>query len=114
MNNPNEEDIEVVYRILRYLKMTLGKGLYFRKGTNKEIEIYSDADWAGFVMDRRLTSGYCTYIWGNSVTWRNKKQIVVARSRAEAKFRVVAHAICEGMWIKRILKKLRIPTPEFL
>ena len=28
MNNPNEENMEAVFRILRYLKMSLGKGLF--------------------------------------------------------------------------------------
>ena len=45
MNNPNEEHLEVVYRILWYLKITPGKGLYFRKGINKGIEVYFDVDW---------------------------------------------------------------------
>ena len=30
MNNLTKEHIKVVYRILRYLKMTLGKELYFK------------------------------------------------------------------------------------
>ena len=38
-------------------------------------------------MDRRSTLGYCTFVGGNLVTWRSKKQNVVARSSAEAKFR---------------------------
>ncbi|PNX57870.1 putative copia-type protein, partial [Trifolium pratense] len=41
------------------------------------------------VTDRRSTSGYCTYVWGNLVTWRSKKQ-VVAKSSAEAEFRAMA------------------------
>ena len=44
MNNHNEEHLEVVYWILRYLMMTPSKGLYFRKGTNKGIEVHSDAN----------------------------------------------------------------------
>ncbi|RVW23619.1 Retrovirus-related Pol polyprotein from transposon RE2 [Vitis vinifera] len=81
-----------VIRILRYLKMTPGKGLFFQRTTNKEIEIFSDADWAGSVTDRRSTSGYCSFVWGNLVTWRSKKQSVVARSSAEAEFRAMAQA----------------------
>ncbi|RVW21347.1 Retrovirus-related Pol polyprotein from transposon TNT 1-94 [Vitis vinifera] len=75
-----------------YLKMTPGKGLFFQRTTKKEIEIFSDADWAGSVTDRRSTSGYCSFLWGNLVTWRSKKQSVVARSSAEAEFRAMAQA----------------------
>ncbi|RVW82938.1 Retrovirus-related Pol polyprotein from transposon RE2 [Vitis vinifera] len=39
------------------------------------------------VDDRRSTSGYFTFVSGNLVTWKSKKQNVVARSSAEAEFR---------------------------
>lgn len=68
-----EEHFKVVYKILQYLKMTPRKGLFFQKGSNKRIEVYSDADWARSINDPRSTTGYCTYIWGNLVTWRSKK-----------------------------------------
>lgn len=45
MNNPTEKHLEVVYRILRYLKMIPRRGQFFKKGHNdKSIEIFSDAD----------------------------------------------------------------------
>lgn len=69
MNDPTKEHVDAVYRILRYLKMTPGKGLYFNRTANRDIELYTDADYAGSVTDRRSTSGYCTYVWGNLVTW---------------------------------------------
>ncbi|RVW84313.1 Retrovirus-related Pol polyprotein from transposon RE1 [Vitis vinifera] len=53
---PTEEHMEAVYRILRYLKMTPGKGLFFRKTENRDTEVYLDADWAGNIIDRRSTS----------------------------------------------------------
>lgn len=40
------------------------------------------------------------------VTWRSKKQ----RSSAEAEFRAVSHGLCEGIWLNRVLKELKIPT----
>ncbi|RVW95017.1 Retrovirus-related Pol polyprotein from transposon TNT 1-94 [Vitis vinifera] len=109
MNNPTEKHMTVVIRILRYLKMTPGKGLFFQRTTKKELEIFSDADWAGSVTDRRSTSGYCSFVWGNLVTWRSKKQSVVARSSAEAEFRAMAQGICEGIWLNRLLEELRVP-----
>ena len=61
--------MEAVKRILRYLKMTLGKGLYFRKNTRKDIKVFADADWVRSITDRKSTFDYCTYVWGNLVTW---------------------------------------------
>ncbi|PON40426.1 Ribonuclease H-like domain containing protein, partial [Parasponia andersonii] len=106
MHSPKNCHLGAVYRILRYLKGTPGKGLFFGKNEKKGVEIYTDADWAGSTVDRRSTSGYCTQVWGNLVTWRSKKQSVVARSSAEAEFRAVAQGICEGMWLTRLLKEL--------
>lgn len=109
MNNPTEEHMTTVQRILRYLKMTPGKGLFFKKNAARGVEVYSDADWAGSITDRRSTSGLCTYVWGNLTTWRSKKQSVVARSSAEAEFRAMAQGICEGIWLKRLLVELKVP-----
>ena len=107
MHAPGPEHFETVYRILRYLKGSPGKGLLFRKNGHLQVEIYTDADWAGSVTDRRSTFGYCTFVGGNLVTWRSKKQTVVARSSAEAEYRAVALGICEVFWIKKILEELK-------
>ncbi|KAH9796154.1 retrovirus-related pol polyprotein from transposon RE1 [Citrus sinensis] len=108
MHAPCEEHMEAVYRILRYLKGTPGKGLLFKKNEARSVEAFTDADWAGSIKDRRSTSGYCTFVWGNLVTWRSEKQSVVARSSAEAEFRAVAQGICELLWLKLLLGELKI------
>ncbi|TYK23918.1 putative mitochondrial protein [Cucumis melo var. makuwa] len=65
----------------------------------RNIEIFTDAaDWASSKIDRRSTTGYCTFVWGNLVTWQSKKQSVVSRSSVEAKLRAPA---------QRILSELR-------
>ncbi|KAE8673398.1 putative transcription cofactor [Hibiscus syriacus] len=71
MHAPREKHLEATHRILRYLKGTPGKGFHFKKTTNRSVEVYTDADWVGVVNDRRSTSDYCSYVWGNLVTWRN-------------------------------------------
>ncbi|KAG8502903.1 hypothetical protein CXB51_000532 [Gossypium anomalum] len=73
MHAPKEKHLEAAYRILRYLKGTPGKGLHFKEDVNRSTEVYTDADWAGVVNDRRSTNGYCSYVWGNLVTWSSKK-----------------------------------------
>ena len=108
MHSPKESHLEAVYKILRYLKGSPGRGLFFKKSDSKKVEIYTDADWVGLANDRRSTTGYYTYVWGNLVTWRNKKQSVVARSSAKAEFRAVAQGMCEGLWLQKLLEELCI------
>lgn len=62
MNNPSDLHMEAVMRILRYLKAAPGTGLLFKKNQSREIEVFTDADWAGSIPDRISTSGMCTYV----------------------------------------------------
>ncbi|XP_047320771.1 secreted RxLR effector protein 161-like [Impatiens glandulifera] len=99
MNRPSEDHMNAVFRILRYLKSSPGKGLLFTSKAHKSIRVFTDADWAGDITDKKSTSGYCSFIWGNLITWRSKKQFVVAWSSAEAEYRSLALRICEEIWI---------------
>ncbi|XP_050889330.1 uncharacterized mitochondrial protein AtMg00810-like [Lathyrus oleraceus] len=103
MHSPFEEHLEAVYRILRYLKENPVKGLLFKKTSERNVSIFTDANWAGSITNRRSTSEYYTYVWGNLLTWRRKKQGFVARSSVEAEFRAMYRGICEGLWILRVL-----------
>ncbi|CAL9017436.1 unnamed protein product [Prunus brigantina] len=106
MHSPSEDHMGAVMRILRYLKVTPGKGLMFCKYGHTNVEGYTDADWAGSVTDRRSTSGYFTFVGGNLVTWRSKKQKVVSRSSAEAEYRGMAQGVCDLLWLRRLLRDL--------
>ena len=108
MHSSCQGHFHLVYQILRYLKKTLGKGLFFGKEGNRKVEIFTDADWAGSINDRKSTSGYCTRLWGNLVTWHNKKKSVVARSSTEADYKAMTYGICEAIWLKQLLEELRI------
>ena len=112
MHNPNEEHLKAALRIVKYLKNSPGMRLLFTKAETMKVEIYTHADWAGSSLDRRSISDYCSFLGGNLVTWRSKKQSVVVRSSVEAEFRAMALGICEGMWIKSILKDLKIGIPK--
>ncbi|RVW82714.1 Retrovirus-related Pol polyprotein from transposon RE1 [Vitis vinifera] len=107
MHNPGEQHMNAVMHILRYLKNTPRKRILFAKNVDHQnIEVYIDADWAGAVDDRRSTSGYFTFVGGNLVTWKSKKQNVVARSSAEAEFRGMTLGLCEALWLRLLLQDL--------
>ncbi|KAG8472686.1 hypothetical protein CXB51_034612 [Gossypium anomalum] len=74
MTNPTEEHMAAANRILKYLKKTPGHGLMFKKTQDRTVKIFTDSSWAGDLTERRSTSGYCTFVWGNLTTWRSKKQ----------------------------------------
>ncbi|RVW60435.1 Retrovirus-related Pol polyprotein from transposon RE1 [Vitis vinifera] len=90
---------ECRYADFEIFEVLPGKGLMFSKNDHLRVEGYTDADWAGNIMDRKSTSGYFTFVGGNLVTWRSKKQKVVALSSAEAEFRGMAKGLCELLWL---------------
>ena len=78
--------IKAAVRIVRYLKGTVEHGVLFEKHGHLEINGFTDANWAGNPNDRKSTAGYFTFVGGNLVTWKSKKQKVVALSSAVAEF----------------------------
>ena len=93
-------------RVLRYLKRASGLGLLYRSNGHLKVEGFTDTDWAGSPSDRRSTTGYCTFLGGNLVTWKSKKQTVVARSSAEIEYRAMAHTSSELTWIQHFLQEI--------
>ena len=47
-------------------------------------------------------------MWGNLVTWRSKKQTIVARSSAKAEFHAIANGMCELLWLKQLLGEIGV------
>jgi hypothetical protein len=108
MHEPRTGHLDAVHRILRYLKGTPGKGLWFRSNGHLVIDGYSDADWASCLDDRRSTSGYCVFVGGNLVSWRSKKQQVVSKSSAEAEYRAMSEGLSDMLWVKNLLRELKV------
>ena len=84
MHDSRTGHLEAVYQILRYMKGTPGKGLWFRANCHLNLEGYCDTDWASSRDDPRSISGYYVFVGVNFVSWRSKKQVVVSWSAAVA------------------------------
>jgi hypothetical protein len=58
--------------------------------------------------DRKSTTGFCTFVGGNLVTWKSKKQNIIARSSAETEYRAMTSTASELIWIKHLLRDMKI------
>uniref|UniRef100_A0A2N9IGZ9 Integrase catalytic domain-containing protein n=1 Tax=Fagus sylvatica TaxID=28930 RepID=A0A2N9IGZ9_FAGSY len=109
MSAPRSTHYAAVLRILRYIKGTLFHGLHFSAQSSLELRAYADADWAGDPTDRRSTTGYCFLLGSSLISWRSKKQSVVARSSTEAEYRALADATSELLWLRWLLADMGAP-----
>jgi hypothetical protein len=108
MHAPTMTHLKMVRRILRYVKGTIEMGLHFSSHTTLDLFAFSDADWAGCTTTRRSTTGYCTFLGGNLISWYAKKQHTISRSSTEAEYRAMANTTAELTWLAFILKDLCI------
>ena len=83
---PKESHMLAVKRIFRYLIGTINLDLWYPRGTHIDLTCYSDADFAGYKVDRKSTSGTCHFLGHSLVSWFSKKQNSVALSTTEAEY----------------------------
>jgi hypothetical protein len=109
MHAPRTTHLNLVKRIIRYVKGTLDLGTHISPSSISSLVAYSDADWAGCPDTRRSTSGFCVFLGDNLISWSSKRQLTVSRSSAEAEYRAVAHVVAESCWIRNLLQELHCP-----
>ena len=52
MHDPREPHLQATYKVLHYLKGNPGKGILFKKNDTLALKEYTDADYAGSIVDR--------------------------------------------------------------
>ena len=105
MSNPSKAHWEAVKWILRYLRGTIEKCLYFGEGELK-VQGYVDADFGGEVDHRRSTTGYMFTVGNTIVSWMSRLQKTMTLSTTEAKYVAMTEAIKEMIWLHGLLTEL--------
>ncbi|GKB99619.1 hypothetical protein Tco_0985756 [Tanacetum coccineum] len=101
--DPKTSHLEAVKRIFRYIKGTTHLRLWYLKGTDIETVVYADSDHAGDYVDRKSTSGICTFIGCCLTSWLSKKQTAPAISTTEAEYISAGKACQQALWMKQAL-----------
>ncbi|RVW33700.1 O-fucosyltransferase 1 [Vitis vinifera] len=86
MNNPIQEHMEAVNIILKYLNMTRGKGLLYKKNDTKDVEVFLDADWAGKIEKAIVQLVY--------TPTRSQTADILTKALSRTNFEELSHKLC--------------------
>uniref|UniRef100_A0ACD5U5A0 Uncharacterized protein n=1 Tax=Avena sativa TaxID=4498 RepID=A0ACD5U5A0_AVESA len=98
-------------RVLRYLRGTITRRLFFPHSSSLQLQCYSDATWVSDPSDRRSLSAYCVFLGGSLIAWKTKKQTAVSRSSVEAELRAMVLLTAEVTWLRWLLADFRSLLP---
>ncbi|XP_073067135.1 uncharacterized protein [Primulina eburnea] len=112
VSKPRGPHLQAVYSVLKYVKGSVGQGLFYSASTTLKLSFFSDSDWASCQDTRRSVSGYCVLLGKSLISWKSKKQQTVSRSSAEAEYRSTANATCEVIWLRSLLTDFQVPCDE--
>jgi hypothetical protein len=62
-----------VQRILRYLKHTIKFGIWYYASSSLDLVGFSDANFVGYEIDRKSTSGTCHFLGSSLICWSARK-----------------------------------------
>ncbi|KAF5466678.1 hypothetical protein F2P56_016584 [Juglans regia] len=108
MHAPRLPHMTAVTRILRYIKGTPGQGIFFSSSNDLHVRAYTDSDWASCPTTCCSTTGFFITLGSSPISWRTKKQTMVARSSTEAEYRSMAVTTCELVWLQQLFHDLSI------
>lgn len=103
MHSPSKHHVGAVKRIFHYIAGTPNFDIWYHKADDMKLVSYGDSDWAGSLYDRKSTSAYVFTLGSGVISWSSKKQSTVALSSTEAEYAFVTSAVCQAIWLRRLL-----------
>jgi len=104
-SKPNFEHWNAMTQLMRYLKRTVHYGLLYQRYP-AVLEGYSDASWNTLSGDSLSTTGYVFTIGGGAISWKSKKQQIIAKSTMEVELIALSSASEEAGWLRDLLSEI--------
>ncbi|CAM6105943.1 unnamed protein product [Calypogeia fissa] len=118
-HNPAAEHHSSIRDVLAYVKGTPDLALRYQQEPSQGLEIhslnflgYSDASFADNSDDRKSTSGNLFKLAGGVISWKSRKQPIIATSSTEAEYVAYSIACKEAVWLRTLLQELHLETPD--
>jgi hypothetical protein len=108
MQESHELHWKVAKLILRYVWGTITFGIHYVADSTLDLIGFTDSDWVGDSTDRKSTSGYSLNLGFGPICWSSKKQVDIALSSVEAKYRGVVNITIQAMWLQHFFTELGI------
>jgi hypothetical protein len=105
---PKQSHLLAFKIIFRYLQGTMNYGLWYPRNHNFQLSVYSDADWANCVDERKSTSGGTFFLGDSLVSWLSKKQGSISLSTTEAEYIAAATCCNQVLWMIQTLADLEV------
>ena len=112
MQFPTVARFQLAKRLLRYVQGTTHFGMKILAESTLDLYGFSNADWVGCPTTRISTTGFCTFLGSNCISWSAKKQAIMARSSVEVEYKSMASTATEITWLSFLLCDLGIPQPQ--
>ena len=109
--NPGQEHWDAAVRVLAYLKHTPDKGITYTRRIDlpddfNRLYLFVDATWADDKEDRKSTSGILCMLNGGPVSWKSKKQPIIAQSSCESEIIAATAGANEAAFLRDLLEEI--------
>lgn len=97
--DPCHPHLIIVHHIIRYLRRTTDKGLFYSSQCSLQLAAYANAVCAGWPDTRRSTTGWCLFLGSSLISWKSKTRKTVSKSPCEAEYHAMSFATSEIVWL---------------
>ena len=108
LSNPGSQHWKASKKVLRYLKGTKDLMLTYQRTNILDLVGFCDADFAGYIDDKKSTTNYIFVMRGGVVSWKSVEQTLTTSSTMETEYVACYEACCHAIWMQNFISALGV------